>query len=283
MSGRVQKQNMVWPTYFDLACGPAVGTFVRDGSHHASACDGSLVHTPTVEALGHGLKKADTTPALTQAALAATFEAYSAASTARACLLQPGCGAIGGAHASFDDQPSKSFPMILTVDCNCNPDSAMAHSTCRPRAMPPRTPTASPSNKLNAVLRRRRSGRNQACALKPDRPGHASFARRMTCEMSLRLLNIPRAMHNSLELWRAYPLVHGRRSNKCTLPVYSPDGVRHPIAMVSSSGSHHRRLTDGWRRFCVHAGVRLGDVVHFYRTSNEPYALACRVDKACWG
>jgi len=33
--------------------------------------------------------------------------------------------------------------------------------------------------------------------------------------------------------------------------------------MVSASGTHHHRLTEGWRAFCLYAGVEIGDTVRF--------------------
>lgn len=93
----------------------------------------------------------------------------------------------------------------------------------------------------------------------------ASFSRTMTCDMSLRVLNIPKAMHKSLGLCRAYKLSNGRRSTRCTIHLCSPDGARLPVTMITMLGSQHRRLTKGWRSFCDHAGLRIGDTVHFHK------------------
>jgi hypothetical protein len=92
------------------------------------------------------------------------------------------------------------------------------------------------------------------------------FSRAVTCEMRLRMLNIPKAMHECLGLGDAYPVVNGRRSNQCDIYIRSPDGVRHLVLMLCAAGSHHRRLTRGWRSFCWHTRLRIGDTVRFRRT-----------------
>jgi hypothetical protein len=106
----------------------------------------------------------------------------------------------------------------------------------------------------------------------------ASFVRNITCDMTLRLLNIPRSMHAHLGLCHAYPLIGRRRSRHCTIYIRSPDGFRHPVRMVAASGSHHRRLTDGWRAFCMHAGVQVGDAIYFHRTG-VPGVLNASIDR----
>ena len=109
-----------------------------------------------------------------------------------------------------------------------------------------------------------RQSRKPRCA----QPAHATtpFVRAITCSMSLRLFNIPRAMQAHLGLFHAYPMIGRRRSRQCTIYICSPDGFRHPVRMVAASGSHHHRLTEGWRAFCVHAGVGIGDAIRFYQT-----------------
>lgn len=94
----------------------------------------------------------------------------------------------------------------------------------------------------------------------------------MTCDMSLRVLNIPKAMHAHLMLGNAYPVVNGRRTKRCTIHIRSPDGVRHPVDMVAAAGTHHHRFSQGWKTFCSHARVRIGDTIDFRRT-NAPDEL----------
>lgn len=106
----------------------------------------------------------------------------------------------------------------------------------------------------------------------------APFVRKITCDMTLRLLNIPRSMHAHLGLCRAYPLIGHRRLRHCTIYIRSPDGFRHPVRMVAASGSRHRRLADGWRAFCMHAGIRVGDAIHFHRTG-VPGVLNASIDR----
>lgn len=91
------------------------------------------------------------------------------------------------------------------------------------------------------------------------------FARDVTCDMSLRILNIPEAMHQRLGLVSAYPRVNGRRAKRCTVYISSPGGYQHSVTMVSKT--NHRRLTDGWRSFCESMQLRVGDTIHFYSTN----------------
>ena len=94
----------------------------------------------------------------------------------------------------------------------------------------------------------------------------ATFSRRITSEMSLRLVNIPKAMHKGLGLTRAYPVAGRRRSKRGTIYVRMPGGWTHPVTMMAASGSYHRRLTDGWAVVCRVAKIRIGDTVRFSRT-----------------
>ena len=96
-----------------------------------------------------------------------------------------------------------------------------------------------------------------------------TFSRRILSEMSLRLLNIPKAMHKGLDLVSAYPIVGRRRSSRCTVFVRIPGGWAHPVTMTCASGSHHRRLTEGWAVVCRVAKIRVGDAVHFSRTKRH--------------
>ena len=93
--------------------------------------------------------------------------------------------------------------------------------------------------------------------------------------MSLRLLNIPCAMHARLGLRDAYPVIKRRRAKKCTIYIRSSDGFQHPVRMVSASGTHHHRLTEGWCAFCLHAGVEIGDAVRFEATGVVGVLSAC--------
>jgi len=119
--------------------------------------------------------------------------------------------------------------------------------------------------------------REPSCTIVP-RHATASFTRVITCAMSLRLLNIPQAMHKQLGLRLAYPTVGRRRVRQCTIHVCSPDGFHHPVRMMTASGSRHRRLTDGWRAFCVHAGVEIGDAICFQQTG-VPGVLNAYIDR----
>jgi hypothetical protein len=94
----------------------------------------------------------------------------------------------------------------------------------------------------------------------------ATFARTITCEMSLRVLNIPKAMHTCLGLGKAFPVVKGRRANRCRIHIRAFDGSCHPVTMCALPGTPHRRLSEGWRAFCAHARVSIGDTVHFHCT-----------------
>ena len=114
---------------------------------------------------------------------------------------------------------------------------------------------------------RQRPGRlNMKPRRTPPAQVTAPFVRKITCDMTLRVLNIPQAMHAHLGLCHAYPLIGHRRLRHCTIYIRSPDGFRHPVRMVAASGSRHRRLADGWRAFCMQAGVQVGDAIHFHRT-----------------
>jgi len=119
--------------------------------------------------------------------------------------------------------------------------------------------------------------REPSCCVVPRR-ATASFTRVITCAMSLRLLNIPQAMQKQLGLRLAYPTVGRRRVRQCTIHVCSPDGFHHPVRMVTASGSRHRRLTDGWCAFCVHAGVEIGDAVCLQQTG-VPGVLNAYIDR----
>jgi len=127
-------------------------------------------------------------------------------------------------------------------------------------------PSAATIHATNTPSKSRRAKKPSNIWPAPDFAGPSTFSRTMTCEMSLRVLNIPKGMHACLDLGSAYPFINGRRSNRCTIHILSPDGVRHPVSMLSIVGSHHRRLTEGWRSFCRHARVRIGDTVQFCRT-----------------
>lgn len=118
-------------------------------------------------------------------------------------------------------------------------------------AASPRMPKPTPSK-----------GSTTPCSGRAD----LAFSRCLTSEMSLRLMNIPRAMHQGLGLSSAYPLEGRRRCKRCTIYVCSPDGGRHPVAIVCASGSYHRRLTEGWGAVCRLTGLSVGDTVHFRRT-----------------
>lgn len=124
------------------------------------------------------------------------------------------------------------------------------------------------------------------CGGRPrDRGGETtplSFTRSLTCEMSLRLLNIPQAMHECLGLQHAYPVVGRRRLRRCTVHIASPDRVVHAVEMQAASKSHHHRLHEGWRAFCEHVGLRVGDAIHFYAT-DRPDALVTTVTRAKGG
>ena len=114
--------------------------------------------------------------------------------------------------------------------------------------------------------RERPGGLNLKPRRTPPAQVTAPFIRKITCDMTLRLVNIPQAMHVHLGLCYAYPTIGRRRSRQCTIYICSPDGFRHPVRMLAASGSHHHRLTKGWRAFCVHAGVEIGDAIRFYQT-----------------
>lgn len=123
------------------------------------------------------------------------------------------------------------------------------------------TPRSSTGSRVGIQQRRPRLKPLSTC----EAP--ASFPRPMTTAMSLRVLNIPKGMHTCLRLSKSYPRAsNGRRANKCTVYLRSPDGVRQPVVMISTSGTPHRRFTQGWREFCQHTGVRVGDTVTFRAT-----------------
>jgi hypothetical protein len=124
---------------------------------------------------------------------------------------------------------------------------------------------------------RQRPGRSTP---KSRPPAHATtpFVRKITCSMSLRMLNIPRAMQGHLSLCHTYHMIGHRRSRQCTVQIHSPDGFQHPVRMVAATGSHHHRLTEGWRAFCKHAGVQVGDAIHFHRTG-VPGVLNASIDR----
>ena len=96
-----------------------------------------------------------------------------------------------------------------------------------------------------------------------------TFSRRISSKMSLRLMNIPKAMHKGLGLANAFPMAGRRRSNRCTINVRIPGGWTHPVTMTSASGSYHRRLTEGWAVVCWVAQIRIGDTVQFCRTERH--------------
>jgi hypothetical protein len=80
--------------------------------------------------------------------------------------------------------------------------------------------------------------------------------------------DVPPPMCPCLGLGKAFPVVKGRRANRCTLHIRAFDGSRHPVTMCALPGTPHRRLSEGWRAFCAHARMSIGDTVHFYCSSS---------------
>lgn len=131
----------------------------------------------------------------------------------------------------------------------------------------PLPPSAEARTRTKSCCARQVQNRLTSVAAANTRPlsteDAARFSRVLTCEMALRVLNIPKTMHKHLRLFRAYPLVNGRRIKRCTVNIINSDGSRHSVLMISTPGTPHRRFTKGWRAFCIQTGLRVGDIVHF--------------------
>ena len=62
----------------------------------------------------------------------------------------------------------------------------------------------------------------------------------------------------------------GRRENACIVHLVS-GAIRAPVTMLRTSSirQHHRRFTAGWREFCGHVGVEIGDELLFERAGAD--------------
>ena len=99
----------------------------------------------------------------------------------------------------------------------------------------------------------------------------------------LRLLYIPKGMHQQLKLNSMFPMHAGRRASQCTVNMVSADsGTSQAVTMVTkvtSSGNRHHRFTTGWSKFCELAGVEIGDEVSFTRQGHHANELMVHILK----
>jgi len=173
----------------------------------------------------------------------------------------------------------------LDADCFDGIENASASSAAglwRKQLMPGAGSVATPTRTLQGLPRKKSahavtghrqesSSRSQGlrtCS-QPKRQYQKSIAN-ATC---LRMMYVPTDMHRGLNMASMYPMQpSGRRQNTCVVTLSAP-GSSHPVTMTRSISKrpHHRRLSTGWRDFCVFVGVQVGDTLTFSqgRHSNE--------------
>ena len=109
------------------------------------------------------------------------------------------------------------------------------------------------------------------------------YSRTINNAMALRVLYIPLEMHDLLYLADMYPKrgYGGRRCRSCIVQLMlTEDGGPFPVTMAKSSACRHRRISTGWRAFCVSAGLQVGDRLTFSR-GRLPDQLVVAVNKEC--
>ena len=163
------------------------------------------------------------------------------------------------------------------------PRTGCGHGPEAPRmaANPVRRRQASPGKKASPAA----PGRQQALppsksasprkSTRPKRQYRKTIAN-ATC---LRMLYVPGGMHDGLNLASMYPMLpSGHRKNKCVIYLSAGPGPSHPVTMTRSVSKrlHYRRLTTGWRDFCVAIGVQVGDALTF-STGRRPNEVRVRV------
>ena len=96
------------------------------------------------------------------------------------------------------------------------------------------------------------------------------YSRTISNAMALRVLYIPLEMHDLLHLADMYPKCGhgGRRCRSCVVQLMLTEGgVPFPATMAKSSTCRHRRISTGWRAFCVSAGLQIGDRLTIFSES----------------
>ena len=163
------------------------------------------------------------------------------------------------------------------------PAAGCGHGPEAPRmaASPVRRRQASPRKKAGPAA----PGRQQA--LPPSKSASARTSARpkrqyrktianATC---LRMMYVPGDMHYGLNMASMYPVLpSGHRKNRCVIYLSAGPGPLHPVTMARSVSQrlHYRRLSTGWRDFCVAAGVQVGDTLTF-SAGRRPNEVRVRV------
>jgi hypothetical protein len=109
------------------------------------------------------------------------------------------------------------------------------------------------------------------------------YSRTISNAMALRVLYIPLEMHDLLYLTDMYPKRGdgGRRCRSCVIQLLlTENGEPFPVTMARSSACRHRRISSGWRAFCVSAGLQVGDRLTFFR-GRLSGQLVVTVNKEC--
>jgi hypothetical protein len=156
----------------------------------------------------------------------------------------------------------KTVGAPTVASCGHGPEAPrMAAGPMRPRQASPRKKAgpAAPGRQQARPSSKSASARTSARSKRQYRKTIASA----TC---LRMMYVPGDMHDGLNMASMYPMLpSGHRKNKCVIYLSAGPGPLHPVTMARSVSQrlHYRRLSTGWRDFCVAAGVQVGETLTF--------------------
>ena len=179
-------------------------------------------------------------------------------------------------------------PLFLSVDVDCfnRTEKAGALSAAgfgREQLVPGAGSVATPTRTLqgssgrkstHAVTGPRQASSSKSPGLRTCSQLKRQYQKSIVDATCLRMMYVPTNMHRGLSMASMYPMQpSGRRKNTCVVYLSAAPGSSHPVTMTRSilKRPHHRRLSTGWRDFCVSAGVHVGDTLAFSpgRYSNE--------------
>jgi len=136
-------------------------------------------------------------------------------------------------------------------------------------ATPTRTLQRSPREKsTHAVTGPRQASSSKSLGLRNCSQPKRQYRKTIANATCLRMMYVPTDMHRGLSMASMYSMQpSGRRKNTCVVYLSAAPGSSYPVTMTRSNSKRppHRRLSTGWRDFCVSVGVEVGDTLSFFQ------------------